>query len=162
MNDWNVVITECSSLAAKWEQLSAYLSLPANVIDIIKRDNSNKSLACWNEALKQWIMQNYDTDKFGNPTWRSLLGAIAKLDKLMFKKLVEKYQGESLTVIVATIIHCSHALFYQLKPSLIKQKGMREVVGLKEVELLVINKVYRWSRHFTRLYDNCYYLDCPF
>ena len=106
-----MVVIECSSLAAEWEQLSAYLGLPANVIDIIKRDNSNKSLACWNEALKQWIMQKYSTEKFGNPSWRSLLGAIAKLDKLMFNKLVEKYQGESLTVIVAMIIHCIHALF---------------------------------------------------
>ena len=112
MNDWNVVIAECSSLAAEWEQLSTYLGLPAKTIDVIKGDNFSKCSSCWNEALKQWIMQNYDTDKFGNPSWRSLLGAIAKLDKLQFKKLVEKHQGESLTVIVATIIHCSHALFF--------------------------------------------------
>lgn len=94
MSDWNVVITECSSLAAEWELLSAYLGISAKMIDIIKRDNPNKSSACWNEALKQWIMQSYETEKFDNPSWRTLLKAIAKLDKLLFKKLAGKYQSE--------------------------------------------------------------------
>ena len=88
------MITECSSLAAEWDQLSAYLGISANMIDIIKRDNLNKASACWNEALKQWIMQNYRMKKFDKPSWRTLLKAIAKVDKLQFKELAEKYQGE--------------------------------------------------------------------
>ena len=96
MNDWNVVVTECHSIAAEWELLSAYLGISAKMIDIIKRDNSNKSLTCWNEALKQWIMRNYNTDKFDDPSWRSLLRAIVKTDKLLFNKLAEKYQSEPL------------------------------------------------------------------
>ena len=101
MNDWNVVITECSSLAAEWELLSAYLGISAKMIDIIKGNNPSKISSCWNEALKQWIMQNYDTERFGEPSWRTLLEALAKVDKRQFKELAEKYQSESLLLAIA-------------------------------------------------------------
>ena len=93
VNDWNVVVTECSSLAIEWEQLSAYLGISFKLIDGIKRDNANKNSACWNELIKQWIMQNYDTEKFGELSWKTLLKAVAKVDKLQFKKLAAEHQG---------------------------------------------------------------------
>jgi hypothetical protein len=90
-DDWNIVIKECSSLAAEWKQLSGYLGLSIGTIDIIKENSS--AAGCWNEALKQWIKQNYRTAKFGYPSWRTLLEAIARVDKLLFKKLADKHQG---------------------------------------------------------------------
>ena len=91
VDDWNVVIIECGSLAADWEKLSGYLGLSFELIDNIKgADNSS----CWNEALKQWIKQNHNVEKFGEPSWRTLLKAVAKVDKLQFKKLVAEHQGK--------------------------------------------------------------------
>ena len=92
-DDWNVVITECSSLAAKWKQLSGYLGLPKSIIDSIKEDYHNDNLGCWNEALDRWIKQTYNTEKFGVPSWRTLLKAVAIVDKLLFKDLASKHQG---------------------------------------------------------------------
>ena len=92
-DDWNVVIIECSSLAAKWEQLSGYLGLAKSVIDSIKEDHHNDNLGCWNEALDRWIKQTYNTKKFGVPSWRTLLKAVAIVDKLLFKNLASKHQG---------------------------------------------------------------------
>ena len=89
-----MVITECSSLAAHWEQLSGYLGLSFELIDKIKGDHPTSNTGCWNEALKQWIKQNYKTQRFEAPSWKSLLKAIAKVDKLHFKKLVVEHQGE--------------------------------------------------------------------
>ena len=80
---------KCKSLAAKWEQLSIYLGLTFEVIDNIKGCGGNYS--CWNEALKQWVKQNYSTEKFGVPSWRSLLSAVARVDKLLFRKLASEY-----------------------------------------------------------------------
>ena len=93
-DDWNEVIKECSSLAAKWEQLSGYLGLSIGTIDTIKENFPNNAAGCWNEGLKQWIKQNYRTAKFGFPSWRTLLEAIARVDKLLFKNLAEKYPGK--------------------------------------------------------------------
>ena len=85
------MIAECRSVAADWEQLSGYLGLLMSQIDTIKEDFSNNSVGCWNEALKQWIRQNYNTSKFQLPCWKMLLKAIAQVDKLLFKKLAEKH-----------------------------------------------------------------------
>ena len=92
-DDWNIVIEECSSLNSKWEELSGFLGLRHSLIDSIKRNNPNNTFGCLNNAFKEWIMQNYNTEKFDKPSWRSLLTAVAKVDKLLFKTLAEKHQG---------------------------------------------------------------------
>ena len=92
-DDWNDVIIECSSLAGKWEQLSGYLGLSMRLIDVIKGNHPSNGIACWNEALKQWIIQNFKTAKYGYPSWKTLLGAIAIVDKLLFNKLAKEHQG---------------------------------------------------------------------
>ena len=92
-DDWNDVIKECSSLAAKWEQLSGYLGLSIGTIDAIRENFPNNVAGCLNEAFKHWIKQNYRTAKYGYPSWRMLLEAIARIDKLLFKRLADKHQG---------------------------------------------------------------------
>ena len=91
MEDWNTVVIECRPLAAKWRDLSIYLGLSHDVIDNIK---GSDNYHCLSEALDQWIRQNYNTKKFGMPSWRSLLGAVAEVDsKLQFKRLAEKHKS---------------------------------------------------------------------
>ena len=84
---------ECSPLASKWQQLSAYLGLKLSIIDRIKTDFPNDSLGCWSEALKEWIRMNYDVQRYGESSWRTLLKAIAKVDKLQFRRLADQHQG---------------------------------------------------------------------
>ena len=62
------MIDECSSLAAKWEQLSGYLGLPPSLIARIKGNHPNDNIGCWNDALLQWIMQNYKTKRYDVPS----------------------------------------------------------------------------------------------
>ena len=81
-----MVFTETRSLASNWNQLSILLGLPSELIDNI-RCKAGDNYDYWSEALKQWIKQNYNTKMFGKPSWRNLLKAIAKVDKLQFKEL---------------------------------------------------------------------------
>ena len=90
-DDWNIVIRECSSLSAKWQQLGGYLGLRIGLIDSIKGNYPGDNSACWSEALKHWIRQNYNTAKFGLPSWRALLEAIARENRLLFNNLAAKY-----------------------------------------------------------------------
>ena len=92
-DDWNIVIKECSTLAAKWENVSGYLGLSFSLIDDIKGDSPGNLAGCWNEALKNWIKQNYNTQRFGLPSWRTLLEGVARVDRLLFKKLAYKHKG---------------------------------------------------------------------
>ena len=91
--DWNIVIMECRSLAANWEQLSGYIGLFFDLIDSIKGNHPSNNSGCWNEALKQWIKQNYETETFGKPSWRTLLKAVALVDKRLFKKSAADHRG---------------------------------------------------------------------
>jgi hypothetical protein len=92
-DDWNVVFDKCSPLASKWQQLSAYLGLKLSIINRIRSDFPNDSLGCWSEALKEWIGVNYDTQRFGKPSWKTLLKAVAKTDMLHFRRLASEHQG---------------------------------------------------------------------
>ena len=93
-DDWNRVVKECSFLSSKWESLSVQLGLSNNTIGTIKHDNPGDSRACWNQALLEWIRQAYNTGKYGEPSWRTLLQAVAEEDKLAFKKLCQKHHGK--------------------------------------------------------------------
>ena len=93
-DDWNIIVTECKSLSSKWEQLSAYLGLSKNQIESIKKKRSNDGTDCLNDALYEWIGQNYITERFGMPSWRTLLKSIALINKHVFKKLAHKYEGK--------------------------------------------------------------------
>ena len=87
------MVSECSSLAAKWELLSAYLGIRVSTIAVIKQNHPGDTSACWSEALQQWISQNYNTGRFGVPSWRNILKAISKVDKLLFKRMAVQHQG---------------------------------------------------------------------
>ena len=93
-DDWNVVIIECASVSAKWEIVGGFLGLSISVIDNIKATPPVTTVGCWHEALKNWIKQNYNTGKHALPSWRSLLAAVARVDRLLFKKLAAAHPGE--------------------------------------------------------------------
>ena len=103
---WNVLIIECKSLSSNWEKVSAYLGLSFELIETINRDNPRDSAGCWNEALKEWIRQNYNTKTFGQPSWRSLLRAVAEVDKHQFQKLAAEHQGEKTKKNYHLIYYC--------------------------------------------------------
>ena len=82
---------ETAALAFNWEELVVYVGLPFDLIDNTIRTAKNS----WSEALKQWIKQNYNTKRYGEPSWRTLLKAVAQVNKLQFKKLAASHQGMS-------------------------------------------------------------------
>ena len=51
------------------------------------------AIDCLNEALKEWIQQNYNTGKYGLPSWRTLLEGVARVNMALFKKLAAEHPG---------------------------------------------------------------------
>ena len=62
-------------------------------IDSIKDVNPKDNSGCLDDAMDHWIKQNYDTEKFGLPSWRTLVAAVAQVNKRLCKQLAIKYQG---------------------------------------------------------------------
>lgn len=95
MEDWNWVFRECKKLSAHWHDIGAHLGLHPDDLERIKRDNRDNSKDCLKKALYEWIKQNYSITKYGLPSWKTLLEAVAEVDQRLFKKLAEKYKATS-------------------------------------------------------------------
>ena len=68
------------------------MGLSYKTIKQIEKDNSNNSDGSWNEVVMQWILQNYNTEKYGVPSWRTLLKTISRVDQSLFEKLAKEHQ----------------------------------------------------------------------
>ena len=95
--DWNLVVMETASLGFNWEKLVVYLGLSFDLIDNTIRKASDS----WSEALKQWIKQNYNTKKYSEPSWRTLLRAVAQVNKLQFRTLADKHKSMDPSLVIA-------------------------------------------------------------
>lgn len=93
------MVEDCRRLSPKWERLSAGLGLPPSKIATIKGDYSGDTVGCWNKALSEWINQTYNTDRYGKPSWKTLLQAVAREDKLLFHELRQKHQGNTIILV---------------------------------------------------------------
>ena len=62
-------------------------------IETIKGTPPVTAVGCWSEALKDWIRQNYNTGKYGLPSWRTLLEGVANVNMALFKKLAAEHPG---------------------------------------------------------------------
>ena len=93
VEDWNTVAIECQPLAPMWQNLAAFLGLSMSSIDQIQWDHRRNVSACLNEVLKRWITHDYRTEKFGLPSWKTLVRAVAKIHKPLSIRLAENHPG---------------------------------------------------------------------
>ena len=96
---WNDVIIACSPLAVKWKQLSGFIGLSHKTIHAINGNNPGDKEGAWNDALMQWILQDYNTEKHGLPSWRTLLKTISRVDQPLFEKLAKEHQAKGSTYV---------------------------------------------------------------
>ena len=91
-DDWNEACQDVRRLAAQWKEIGRALGLASHQIQEIE-GNDTKNSACLDRAIETWIGQNYNTDKFGLPSWRTLCKAVSQVaDKKYFKELAEKHK----------------------------------------------------------------------
>jgi hypothetical protein len=89
-SDWNMLTIASHSLSDQWDTIAGFLGLEASKIARIRRDNHDHCTRCWNSALLEWIR---NTTKFGEPSWRTFLKAVALVNELQFKKLAADHPG---------------------------------------------------------------------
>ena len=86
---------------AKWCNLCLILGISADDLSAIKKEQSDDSLR---EGLTRWLRGDYDTKKYGRPTWRSLVDAVANSsggdDHTLALDIAEKHKGKLMLVTV--------------------------------------------------------------
>ena len=92
-DDLGDVVEAVNTLAAVWDKFALKLRLKYDHIKVIKKDNPGDSEACLTEAMSEWLKENYNTAKFGVPSWRTLIKAVQAMDMALAHKIADKHRG---------------------------------------------------------------------
>ena len=101
IDDLGDVLDEVKTLSAKWRVLSTYLHLREDSLEVIEQNNPRDAISCLRQALAEWLKYNYNCEKYGKPSWRSLARAVQSLDQSLCEKIISDHQGERTHVHVA-------------------------------------------------------------
>ena len=98
-DDWNLVCMEIRKLAAKWRAIGIALGISGRMLNEIAGNHHHQASDCLASILQEWIGQNYNTAKFGAPSWRTLCRAIQKVsDNKFFKDLARSHGGKPYSI----------------------------------------------------------------
>ena len=67
------VIKDLTPVAARWKAIGIALRLKPGELNSI---NSGRPDECLGEVILNWLMRNYNVDRFGLPTWRKLVEVV--------------------------------------------------------------------------------------
>ena len=85
------VVDALESLKTRWKELGFKLRLRPDKLQEIEQNYSRNSSHCLHEVVVEWLRQNYNTERFGEPTWRSLAEAVWKLNKQVFRTIAREH-----------------------------------------------------------------------
>ena len=74
MDDLFDVTQELQPVTARWKQFGLALRLDPDKLDVIEKDNRDSG-DCLTKVLTLWLKKNYNTKRFGEPSWELLARA---------------------------------------------------------------------------------------
>ena len=70
------VQSELNEVAENWRSIGIALRLKSDFLQNIEVRYSNHPRTCLTWMLMEWLMRNYNVERFGEPTWRQLVEAV--------------------------------------------------------------------------------------
>ena len=64
-------------VAGSWKAIGTGLRIDSGRLDMIKESNSRKPKECLSEMLTCWLKKNYNVERFGEPTWQTVVKVVA-------------------------------------------------------------------------------------
>ena len=100
--------SELLGVAAKWRGIGGGLRLRAAVLDTIQEANQGDPEECLSRVVLEWLRKNYNTERFGEPTWQGLVEVVATPaggnNNDLAAKIASKHQGEETNTWLLQII----------------------------------------------------------
>ena len=88
---------EVKKVAAKWKEFGTALGISGHKLEEIAGNHHHQAADCLSSVLQEWIGQNYNTQKFGMPSWRTLCKALSQIsENKFFKDVARKHTGKFL------------------------------------------------------------------
>ena len=72
------MLTELKLIESRFYEIGIMLHLNPDVLDGIESLNPASSSKRMSKMITEWLKRNYDTKRFGLPTWKSLVIAVAE------------------------------------------------------------------------------------
>ena len=98
-DDLGIVYQAVLSLADDCHRLCLFLGIPKSKIDAIKQSYPAHVHEWLIEGLSEWLRSNHNTDKYGQPSWRTLIKCIGNIDCELARSLAKEHEGEFMTVL---------------------------------------------------------------
>ena len=64
-------------VAGSWKAIGTGLRIDSGRLDTIQESNSGKPKECLLEMLTCWLKRNYNVERFGEPTWQTVVKVVA-------------------------------------------------------------------------------------
>ena len=84
-------------VAQNWKKVGLALRLHPNLLDIIEA-KKNDAVENLSDTLKEWLKKSYDTESFGDPSWKLLVDVVAHpvggKDRALAMGIAAKYNGK--------------------------------------------------------------------
>jgi len=104
------VLDQMLPISAKWKALGLGLRLNYRILYTIENDRGSPT-ECMNEVVLAWLRREYNVERFGEPTWRTLVQVVAHPaagdDPTLAQKIAEKHPGD----LVYTILVLDNILY---------------------------------------------------
>ena len=97
---------EVFSMAGNWRRLAIGLRILPRLVALIASNHSNDSQQCLLALLGEWLKQSYDVKRYGHPSWRALVRAVASSpgggNPALAQTIAEKHPGR----VIIKLIYC--------------------------------------------------------
>ena len=91
------VLEEVIDLKGKWTYILAGLRLPHRYQATIRTEHPADARSCLEAVLFAWLSKSYNVERYGPPSWRTLVKAVADpiggADTALALKIAEKHPG---------------------------------------------------------------------
>ena len=85
-------------MAHVWKSLGGALRLRKPILDRIEKERQNDVKTCLSEMVTEWLNQSYNTERFGLPSWKMLVEAVAHRNggnnNALAVRIATKYNGQ--------------------------------------------------------------------
>ena len=80
-----------SSLAGQWRTIATNLRLKNDFMKTIESNHPKDVMICLQLAIEDWLTLNYNCERNGRPSWRTLAKAVRPLDGGLFERIVREH-----------------------------------------------------------------------
>ena len=92
------VSSELLDVAHNWKYVGEALRLKPSTLSRIQTEHRGDVRGCLNEILTEWLKKAYNTTRFGLPSWKLLVAAVAHpaggSDRALAERIAGKYNGK--------------------------------------------------------------------